>query len=332
MAARKQGSIRVTSLELVGDADWDALVVQGGRPFRFSHRAVAGRALERAYPSYRYTPCHVRYSDGTSLLCPLVRIERRLDAMSMAVGMPIGLEGTPIVLEGEARGIHVEMLFKELENCGSLELFGGAGGSPPQVGQVQSLTTHALDLSAGFGAVWGESFTAKTRNMCRKAERGGVIAELDCSPAAVSGFASLHSKAAESWESGGPPRSDDLFATMLASGEAELWVARVEDRVIAGALLLRGSDDVCYWAGAMDRDYRAVAPSNAVLRAAIEHACESGINYLDFGASTGLPGVEAFKRSFGAKLREYHAVALASRRFRQLEWTRRRLATVRAER
>ncbi len=330
--ARKEGPVRVRSLELLSDADWDTALADAGRPFRFSHRSVAGRAFERAYPSYRYTPCRAEYSDGAIILYPLVKVQRRVDAMSMVLGMPLGLEGTPVALAGAATAQHIQTLFNELDECGQLELFGGAGGSPPAVGSVQRYETHTLALSQGFDAIWDGSFTAKTRNMCRKAERAGVVVTRDASAEAVVAFAELYARIAQSWESGGPPPRDDLFEAIMASGEAELWLGRVGEQVAAGALLLRGSVDLFYWAGAMDREYRAAAPSNAVIRTVLEDACDRGVTYFDFGASTGLPTVESFKRSFGAQPREYRTIALSSRRFRQLEWARQRLSSVRSGR
>lgn len=327
----KSGALRITVLEQLGDREWDAAVAACGRSFRFSHRSAAGRALERSDQSYEYMPSRVQYSDGSSILFALVRVKRRVGAASMVLGMPLGLEGTPLCANGTVAGSHLEALFAELDDCGLLELYGGAGGSPPQLANSAPMVTHTLDLTQGFEALWTGSFTAKNRNMCRKAERGGVTVARDSSQQAAHAYAELHARNAQGWETPAAARGA-LIEALMSTGETELWLARLGELVVGGALLLRGSDDLLYWSGAMDRDHRDVAPSNAVLRAALESACERGLKYFDFGSSAGLPGVEAFKRSFGASPSEYSAVSLSSWRYRQFELARRRMSGARAGR
>lgn len=322
--------VRVTSLVELGAADWDVALADSGRPFRFSHRACAGRAFEQTFPSYRYAPVRAEYDDGTSLLFPLVKIRRRLATLSMTLGMPLGLEGGPIVVAGSAEPAHLDSLFGHLDGCGRLEIYGGAGGSPPATGAVTHESTHVLDLTPGYDAIWEHSFPAKTRNMCRKAERSGLTVRRESSGEATDAYRELYRLSALAWGYDEPPYPDQLFGSMLASEHAELWLARSDGQVAAGAVMLRGSDDLLYWSGAMNRDFRQLAPSNAIIRAVIEDASGRGLAYLDFGASTGLSGVEAFKRSFGAEPRQFQSVSLTTRRYRHLERTQRQASRLRA--
>jgi hypothetical protein len=320
----------VTSLTELSGAAWDAAVAASGEQFRFSHRADAGAAFQRAFPSYEFRPCRVDYADATSLLWPLVAVRRRLDALSTYLAMPLGLEGRPIVAAGAPRPQHVEALFASLQ-CGRLDVCGGAGGSPPGAGRLASFSTHVLDLTPGYAAVWSDSFPAKTRNMCRKAERGGLTVEQDASPESIAAYAALYRASSKVWGYDTPPYPDVLFEALLASEWAELWLARIDGAIVGGAVMLRGSDDLLYWSGAMNRDYRHLAPSNAIIRAVVEDACERGIAYLDFGASAGLSGVEAFKRSFGAQERDYTVATLSTWGYRQLERVQQGAARVRAK-
>ena len=141
---------QVEHLARPADGEWDAALDASGRPFRFSHRAAAGRALETAFPSYRFEPCRVEYRDGATILFPLVRVVRRLGALTLMLGMPLGLEGTPIALAGETRPAHVSGLFRALHPRGRLDLNGGAGGAPPATGRAMSSVTHPLDLRPAF--------------------------------------------------------------------------------------------------------------------------------------------------------------------------------------
>lgn len=325
-----RGGVRVTELAELTPGDWDAAVAGSGQPFRFSHRAAAGVALAAAYASYAYRPHRVRYDDGTCLLLPLVAVQRRLGPLSMLLAMPLGLEGRPLTVSGQPAAEHLTSLLGALE-AGRLDISGGIGGSPPAAGRVSPLSTHVLDLTPGYETIWSDSFPAKTRNMCRKAERSGLVVERDERAEAISAYVALYRSSAAAWGYAEAPHPGVLFEQLIGSGFAELWVARLEETIVGGAVMLCGSDDLLYWSGAMNREFRHVAPSNAIIRAAVEDACGRGISYLDFGASTGLSGVEAFKRSFGAEEHRYTSVSLTRWGYRQLDRVQQGVARVRAK-
>ncbi len=322
---RHRRTLRVDAVDELTDAEWDAALDATAVPFRFSHRSVAGRAFEHAFRSHTYRPCQVSYSDGVVALFPLVRVARRLRPLGMALGMPLGLEGTPLQVSGSITPAHVSALFAVLGE-GMLMLSGGAGGSPPQLEEWTSGSTHVLETNRPFESVWRDSFTDKTRNMCRKAERAGVVAAQESNPDGTGAYYALYAEGSRRWGYSEPPYPYELLDSFVKSGCAELWLARRDGQPVAGALLLRGSHDLLYWSGAMDREHRNLAPSNAVLRAALESACQRGIDYFDFGASGELTGVESFKRSFGASPRSYGTSCLTSWSHRQLEWAQRHKA------
>jgi CelD/BcsL family acetyltransferase involved in cellulose biosynthesis len=310
--------VRLSAVDLLDDEEWSDALEGSGEPIRGSHRAGVGRAFEVAFPSYRFVPLRVSDSDGAAALFPMVRVARRLPDLSMALAMPLGLEGTPIAVSGAITAAHVNALFAGLEDCGQLQLSGGSGSSPPAVGQVLHQVTHVLDLTRGFDELWQRSFSGKNRNMCRKAERAGVSITCESSTAAVAAYHKLYARASAEWGYTSPPYPPLLFDRLVSSGVAELWIARLNGAVIGGALLLRGSEDLLYWSGAMDRDHRGAAPSNALIRAAIEAGCGRGLSRFDFGASGPLAGVQSFKESFGATESRYTVSTLSTCRFRAL--------------
>jgi len=311
--------VPVTELEILGGEAWDAALSIAGEPYRFSHRAAAGAAFEATYPEYRFEPCRVTYRDGAVGLVPLVRVRRRLDALTMMLGMPLGLEGTPVAVEGPLAPGHVQGLFDALDSCGRLVLHGGAGGSPPVDGSVEHVTTHVLDLRPGFEVLWTDSFTSKNRNMVRKADKRGVEIANETAAGRADTYYDIYADASKQWGYASPPYPRSLISALIDSGEAELWIAREEGEAVGGLILLRGSSDVLYWSGATVPGKQELAPSNALLSEAIKAACERGVEYLDLGGSTGLPGVERFKESFGAQPRDYAIAEVRSLRYRALE-------------
>src|SRR3954465_11674587 len=112
---------------MLADESWDAGVAATGTSFRFSHRASAGRGLEAAYSEFGFEPYRAEYEDGTTLLVPLVRVTRRVSALTTMLGMPLGLEGRPLVVDGELRAGHLRGLFSALQGCGRLTIHSGAG-------------------------------------------------------------------------------------------------------------------------------------------------------------------------------------------------------------
>jgi GNAT acetyltransferase-like protein len=289
---------RLEEIVELDDADWDVALEASGQPYRFSHRACAGRAFERAYPSYSYAPWRATFSDGVVALLPVVRAARKLGSLDMALAMPLDLEGRPIVLAGELEAAHLDVLREGLDGVGMLTVHGGAGGSPPAAEGAESGVTHALDLSPGFEALWETAFSSKNRNSCRKADKAGVAVAEETTPASVDEYRLLYENATAGWGYDEPP------------------YPRLDGTAVAGALLLVGSEDVLYWSGAMDREHQGAAPSNAIIRDAIAAACERGLAYFDFGASGQLTGVERFKASYGAQAREFHSLTFSSRAYR----------------
>jgi hypothetical protein len=325
VAARVEAKVEVEEIAHLSDDDWDAAVSASQLPFRFSHRAAAGRAFETAYPSYRYEPCRVSYRDGTVALFPLVRVARRLPSLSMFLGMPLSWEGTPVVLAGELGPVHVEGLFRALGGRGQLTINGGLGGSPPAVGDRSPTGTHILDLQPGFDALWEGAFSPPCRNRCRKAESAGVTVRRGAPSEAREVYYGLYAAATREWGYEEPPYPRALFDALLESKAAQLWLAFVDESPIAGLITLQGSDDLYMFTSAMDRDHRQVAPANALERAVIETACEQGLSYYDLGGSLGIRSLEKFKESFGARPHESLSVQLSSPRYRALERWRARL-------
>jgi hypothetical protein len=327
VAARVEAGGEVEEIAHLSDDDWDAAVSGSQLPFRFSHRTAAGRAFEAAYPSYQYEPYRVSYLDGTIALFPLIRVARRARALTMFLGMASGWEGTPLPVAGEVRAAHVRSLFRALGGTGRLVLHGGAGGLPPRVGKEIVTTAHTLDLRPGWEELWA-GFSRTNRKKFRRAERAGVEISRPDTPEAQKDYYGLYKAATRSWGYSQPPFPQALFDALLDSDSAELWLAYLDEQPIAGEIWLGGSDDLFAFTAAMDSRYTAVGPGNAVRCAAIESACQRGVSYIDFGGSIGLPGVETFKESFGARKREFRTVELSSPGYRRLERWRARLSKV----
>lgn len=305
----------------VGSEEWQILLLNSEKPFRFSHRFDAGAALECAYPRFRHTPMEVRFANGSRVLFPMVKVRHRGFKLTSWFSMPLDWEGSPIILEGGFGGDELEGFFRSLGSGASLWLVGGAGGDPVDPAtlgsgwRVEERQTHVLELGRDFEEVWLRSFSSKNRNSCRKAEREGVRVTSDGGAAAFGEYYSLYIQASSEWGYGTPPYPDVLFRALSRSDHAKVWLAWApgEVRPVAGAVVLLGNLDAFYWSGAMRRTHGWLSPMNAILKAVIRDACRSGLRYVDFGASPPGSGVGKFKESFGAHPRRVTALHKATR-------------------
>jgi len=311
--------VRVTELEVLSAEAWDAALRATGTPYRFSHRAAAGRAFEGAYAEYRFEPCRVMYDDGSVALVPLVRARRRLGALTRMEGMPLGLEGTPVVVEGSLGPGHVHGLFDALDACGRLSLHGGGGGSPPANGSEKHATTHVLDLRPGFEVLWTDSFTSKNRNMVRKAEKRGVEIANETAAGRADTYYDIYADASKKWGYAAPPYPRLLFSALMDSGEAELWIAREEGEAVAGLILLRGSSDVLYWSGATVPGKQELAASNALLSEAIRPPVSGASNTSTSARARGSPASSGSRRASARSRATTRSPEVSSLRYRALE-------------
>jgi lipid II:glycine glycyltransferase (peptidoglycan interpeptide bridge formation enzyme) len=84
-------------------------------------------------------------------------------------------------------------------------------------------------------------------------------------------------------------------------GKIKLWVARLDGKVISGALIFYWNKSVVYYHGANHREYFSHRAANLVQNEIIKDAAQADLPYetYDFGPSGISDGVLEFKRRFG---------------------------------
>jgi len=93
----------------------------------------------------------------------------------------------------------------------------------------------------------------------------------------------------------------ELFGTLMEAPGAEIWCAYdSQGEVAAGAVFLFAPRHCVYWQGALSTRHGGFSPSKALMHHLILEARSRGCAWFDFNPSSGLAGVEAFKRGFGA--------------------------------
>jgi hypothetical protein len=186
-------------------------------------------------------------------------------------------------------------------------------------------TSHLLDLTGGFDAVWKERFSGSARRAVRKAERASLAVEQDACGGLVPVFDELYRLSVQRWaEQQHEPlwlarvrarRRDPArkFATVAAAlpGSCRVWVASVSGQPAASVITLQLGEHVVYWRGAMDKSLAGPVRANDLLhRLAIEQAISDGARFYHWGESAPGSGLARFKESFGARPVAYQAFRL----------------------
>jgi Acetyltransferase (GNAT) domain len=179
----------------------------------------------------------------------------------------------------------------------------------------QDRSAFILDLDGGFAKVWEKRFSAKTRNLVRKAERAALEVKRCVGGSLMPVFHELYTRSVVRWADRDglssrlallrAARREPLSKYMaLAAGLGErchTWVAWHCGRAAAAVVVLQGRNTQ-YFYGAMDKDVAGPTNANDLLqRLAIEDACNAGCRHYHMGASGESRSLAHFKARFGAQ-------------------------------
>ena len=185
--------------------------------------------------------------------------------------------------------------------------------------------THLLDITPGYVELHDHIFTRQMRAGIRKAQEQGVHVEMASSAEDDEAFLRLYQLSRERW-GGGTDGFPDSFLDGWSqeSGDfARLWLARLDDRPVAGVLVLYGRGEAHYMAGAGDQEAFHARPNHLLFATVIADARDREISLLNLGSSGGIAGVERFKRQLGARPAGYvtatydHTIVRRFRKFRR---------------
>jgi CelD/BcsL family acetyltransferase involved in cellulose biosynthesis len=145
---------------------------------------------------------------------------------------------------------------------------------------------------------WFESKTRNFRQQMRRAQRQlekrGAVTRLVTDPAELKPkldeFARLHH---QRWvDRGGSNALNrkieamllDAGREMMSSERFQLWTIEVDGKDISSHLFVRAGNELAYWLGGFDDEWASTHPAMVTILAAIEHACETGIQRVNLGA------------------------------------------------
>jgi FemAB-related protein (PEP-CTERM system-associated) len=229
---------------------------------------------------------------------PLMHVRSRLFGNRL-ISQPFSDYGGPVAANGAALAAlyHRAAAIAAEQGCASMELR-NTTALPFELHLRTDKISLYLPLAADPQQVW-KDLRHKTRNRVVKARH----AELSV----ISGGGELLDEFYRVWtirmhELGTPCYPRKLFVSILETfGDAvRIFLARLSGVTTAGlfAYTFQGWVQSCW--GAALREYDSLGPNYILNWAAIEHYCQEGMKWFDFGRSTVGSGQHTFKERWGA--------------------------------
>ncbi len=175
-----------------------------------------------------------------------------------------------------------------------------ADGMPDPVHDLQD---ERINQATALPPVTVES---SARRNVRKAHRLGVVASRDADK--MDALCRIHR--ANMAEIGGLAKEPDFFAAVprhfRAGDEYDVYVARLDDKVVAALLVFWFGGVVEYFTPATEHEHRPAQPLAAILDHALADAVKRGCTWWNWGGTwLTQEGVLRFKRKWGARERRY---------------------------
>ncbi|MCZ6836568.1 MAG: GNAT family N-acetyltransferase [Planctomycetota bacterium] len=302
-------SIKSESVRDASRAEWqDAWASDPTSTFYQSpqwHEVWAKYSRGRLSPS----PLHVELVDQTNVIVPISLEKTRFGRFKTAWLSP-GCTYGGWLTSKELDQSHAELLTQFI--CDRFPglfwrlnpLNENAIEAMPQ--SEQDEFTQALDLREGFEGIerlWKSKGDAIRRKARRATSKGVTIC--CASESDWEGYIEAYQDSLRRWgEKASSVFGRHMFDLLRDTNtdDVQLWVAKLEGRVIAGAIVLYASHHASYWHGAALESHLDRRPANLLHVEIIRDACTRGIKWYDFNPSGGHAGVVGFKNSFGCQI------------------------------
>jgi len=171
-------------------------------------------------------------------------------------------------------------------------------------GRRTRVSTHLIDLGAGFRKLWDSEFDKETRTCARKALRSGVKIERCRGEQDPSILHSLYKKQAAAWgvKKIYPERLVCQIASLMGE-KARIWTGTLGGVPVCAVLVFYFKDALMAWLSGQNAEGRKVCANHLLYTEILRDACEKDYSVFNFGGSGNMQGIRYFKESFGG--REY---------------------------
>lgn len=180
--------------------------------------------------------------------------------------------------------------------------------SYPEHYKGQEYSTHILDLTGGFDEFWQKY---QDRDQARKAKKANIQILMAKDLEDYQKYYEMYLDSAKRWGLTQPhpwALYENLY--LKSNDYIKLWLAKLDNQVLAGIILGYFNQNVVYWGAAFYYEFQQYRPNNLLHIEAIKDACKRGYKIYDFLPSGGNKGVEKFKESFGTNKIYFNAIEI----------------------
>jgi hypothetical protein len=294
---------------------WDELTKQIPG-VTFYHTPRWHDIITRTYPDYETATHEFVFDDGCRAAVPLIKTGEKgfLKKTARFKSSVFGLYGGILSEEGSLSAAHAENIYAHLKRTGARIRLTTNPFSPAPLPEAAAADEHFTQVLSLSGA---DNFYSKLsrggKSNLKQARKKGVTVRCSTNETDVSAYYGLYRDTLERWgDKTLQIYPESLFVNIMnmAGDAAGLWLADIEDTVVAGVVVFYWNKIASYWHGASLRDYFSCYPNNMLHMAIIEDAAQRGFSYYDFGPSGGQEGVVRFKKSFGAEQKPFYSLKL----------------------
>jgi Acetyltransferase (GNAT) domain len=283
------------TLNPLASAAWDGLVATHADA-TFFHTTAWARVLNEAYG---HIPAYFVGRGAGAALLPI-----------MEVNSPwLGRRGVSLPFTDwcPALGAAPELFGRALEHgrARGWRYFETRGGVGPGRDTQPSVAFHghSIDLTVGEARLF-DNLEASVRRGIRKATASPLRIEHSATLETMREYYALHCRTRR--RQGVPPQPWRFFEAIarhaLAAGHGAVISARLDGRMVAGAVFLHHGVEAIYKFGASDSAFQEHRPNNLIMWEAIRHYAARGCRALHLGrTSLANEGLRRFKLGFGAR-------------------------------
>ncbi|MBP2680333.1 MAG: hypothetical protein H6Q78_196 [Candidatus Krumholzibacteriota bacterium] len=276
----------------------------------FYHTGLWIECLSRVFPSLVFR-CLVA-AEGSEVLGYLPFFESKKGPLTALWSLPFGTYGGPVTRGDDRVRAALARAYADLRKEGGVHEIGLVDYSSrldPSGFRPAESSTHVIDLSGGFEAIWEGVFEKSKRRQTRKAMKEGLAVAETRSPADIAAYYEVYAARVDAWgERFRYPRP--LFDELLGRGgeNVKLFVARRGGDLLGGHLNFYFKDAVIAWNGVVRDTADGTQASTLLYAECIRLACESGRREYNLGSSLGKRSLVDYKESLGGVPRVYRTL------------------------
>lgn len=268
--------------------------------------------LTSTFSRFHAKPFFLELGADAACLIPAVEVRRVHPQLSALHSMPFGTYGGVFCrgyVEAETRDAFLQSFIRERGPRLQRTFYPNPlADSINEAVATHVGYVHTLDLSGGW-QTWWEGLHGRDRYEFKKAEQRGVDVRDGMDPRTFETFCENHARQALS------RNADVTFPVRFyrslweqRSPRIQLWTAHENGRMVAGVLAFRFQSQLTPFLSFVLPEARADAPTHLIYARMFRRAAEEGATDCNFLGSGGIPSIERFKISMGARRREFHYV------------------------